>query len=106
MSVERKWLFTLIQIIFIHVHDSEYRYSVAKKGDFSNNMLQNNRVIFSYYFFNPENLNKSEIANLFMCFFLFLSPVDVTLDPATAAGWVVLSPDNKKVSCNYQLHDS
>nr|XP_024654903.1 pyrin-like [Maylandia zebra] len=28
--------------------------------------------------------------------------VDVTLDPATAAGWVVLSPDNKKVSCNYQ----
>lgn len=53
-----------------------------------------------------KNLNKSEIANLFMCFFLFLSPVDVTLDPATAAGWVVLSPDNKKVSCNYQLHDS
>lgn len=53
-----------------------------------------------------KNVNKSEIANLFMCFFLFLSPVDVTLDPATAAGWVVLSPDNKKVSCNYQLHDS
>lgn len=68
MSVERKWLFTLIQIIFIHAHDSEYRYSVAKKGDFSNNMLENNRVIFSYYFFNPENLNKSEIANLFKCF--------------------------------------
>lgn len=56
MSVERKWLFTLIQIIFIHVRDSEYRYSVAKKGDFSNNMLQNNRVIFSYYFFNPEKI--------------------------------------------------
>ncbi|XP_005748898.2 erythroid membrane-associated protein-like [Pundamilia nyererei] len=37
-----------------------------------------------------------------MCFFLFLSPVDVTLDPATAAGWVVLSPDNKKVSMSYQ----
>lgn len=53
-----------------------------------------------------KNVSKSEIANLFMCFFLFLSPVDVTLDPATAAGWVVLSPDNKKVSCNYQLHDS
>lgn len=51
-------------------------------------------------------MNKSEIANLFVFFFLFLSPVDVTLDPATAAGWVVLSPDNKKVSCNYQLHDS
>ncbi|XP_039465968.1 E3 ubiquitin-protein ligase TRIM11-like [Oreochromis aureus] len=28
--------------------------------------------------------------------------VDVTLDPATAAGWVVLSPDNKKVSMSYQ----
>ncbi|CAI5671745.1 unnamed protein product [Oreochromis niloticus] len=28
--------------------------------------------------------------------------VDVTLDPATAAGWVVLSPDNKKVSLSSQ----
>ncbi len=26
------------------------------------------------------------------------SPVDVTLDPVTAAGWLVLSPDGKKVT--------
>ncbi|KAM6909457.1 E3 ubiquitin-protein ligase TRIM21-like [Xenentodon cancila] len=30
------------------------------------------------------------------------SPVDVTLDPATAAGWLVLSPDGKKVSLSSQ----
>jgi len=28
-----------------------------------------------------------------------MSPVDVTLDPATAAGWLALSPDGKKVHC-------
>lgn len=46
MSVERKWLYTLIKIIFIHVHDSEYRYTVAKKGDFSNNASKQQGYFF------------------------------------------------------------
>lgn len=49
------------------------------------------------YFSNHVWIDQSLFLVPNSLFFFSVSPVDVTLDPATASGWLALSPDGKKV---------